>query len=226
MKIIQVAPSSLGFALAFLCAGCSTPTPYVGEKSVTTPLAEGVQVTEQEKRFLLPTGELGGTNSALLELRATVAKIDREKRLLTLRSAGGKIATIKAGPEVRNFSKIAVGDEVTAEYVETIAFETRRPTDTELKDSDAALAVGARARLGDKPGAMLAASQVKVVTIISVDKANSEVVIQDAQGVKAAVKAQYPQNLAFVKAGDKVVITYTEAVAARVLPVTPDVIAK
>jgi hypothetical protein len=206
--------------LASIVSACSTPAPYVGTKNVSTPIAEGVQVSEQESRYILPSGKLGGRDSALIEARARVEKVEPASRRITIRSASGDLAVIKAGPEVRNFAQIAVGDDVTVEYFESIAFESRQPTAAELQAADKTLALAGRARLGEKPAAVAATTQVRVVTVESVDKDKAVVVLKDASGKLATVKAQYPENLQLVKSGDTIVITFSEAIAARVVPVT------
>ena len=62
------------------------------------------------------------TRSESVEARATVKAIDPATRMVTLESDAGLI-DVQAGPEVKNFDKLAVGDVVKATYTESLAFK-------------------------------------------------------------------------------------------------------
>ena len=202
--------------LAGAFASCSSTSPQVGEKSTQSKLNKGVTVTESESRYLLPSGKLGGEESALIEAKATVEKIDHTSRLITIRSAEGELTTLKAGSEIRNFNQIDRGDEVAVEYYLSVAFEAREPTASELEMDNSALALSGRAALGEKPGMRAAQGRVKVVTVESINKGKQLVVVRDLAGNYSTVKAKYPENLAYISEGDKIVVTVTEALAARI----------
>ena len=90
---------------------------------------------------LLPLGALAvlacGTAAAQPEpvsvektqtISATVASIDAAKRLVELR-ADGESTTIQVPPEVRNFERVKVGDEVVATYYQGLAAEFKKKGD-------------------------------------------------------------------------------------------------
>ena len=58
-------------------------------------------------------------------ISATVEKIDAKQRLVELRK-GEETQTIQVPPEVRNFDKIKVGDEVVVTYYEGLAAEFKK----------------------------------------------------------------------------------------------------
>src|SRR5215467_9741298 len=60
------------------------------------------------------------------EIRATVQKIDRDTREVTLKKEDGTMVTIKAPDTVRNFDQIKVGDIVTAKYTQSVALAVRK----------------------------------------------------------------------------------------------------
>ncbi len=161
----------------------------------------------------------GEDRSAEITVKATVTAIDPKTRVITLRSPDGEISKITAGAAVRNFNQIKVGDLVSIGYTMSVAFETREPTAAELSRDNAIVGKSTRAMPGQKPGAAIAAQQIKVVTIAAVDKDNQLVTFKDAAGVASTVKAKYPENLKLVKEGDRVVLTLSEAVAASVTPI-------
>ena len=58
--------------------------------------------------------------------RAKVIAIDAKERVLTLKAANGKEVQIPAGPEVKNFDQIKVGDEVVARYHRSLSLSSRK----------------------------------------------------------------------------------------------------
>ena len=59
-------------------------------------------------------------------ISATVTAIDPATRAITLTSAKGKVTEVVAGPEVRNFAQIKVGDEVVAKAVDSLSLELKK----------------------------------------------------------------------------------------------------
>lgn len=200
-------------------SACSSKQAKLGEETVTATVADGVQVTTTDRRSLTATGKIAGEETTLLTVKAKVEAVDAKTRLVTLRSPQGTVTTVKAGPEVRNFKQIDVGDIVRVDYYASIVFETRQPTAEELEASKTAVAGTARAKLGDKPGALAGVNTVSIVSVEAVDKKNNIVTVKDQAGNFRVVKAKYPENLNFIAKGDTVVATVTEAVAARVVEV-------
>jgi hypothetical protein len=148
---------------------------------------------------------------------AKVQAIDAEKRLITLRSADGSTVVLEAGPAVKNFAQIKVGDTVMAQYVESLAVSLKKPGEASAPPS--AVIVGASAPLGEKPAAGVGAQVSVTVTIDSVDLAKNVVVFTLPTGEMRAARVQRPEGREFIKglkAGDRVEITYTEAMAISV----------
>src|ERR1700704_258374 len=61
-----------------------------------------------------------------VKLTATIVAIDPATREITLRDSGGKEVTLTAGPDVKNFAQMKVGDQVNAGYVEALALELKK----------------------------------------------------------------------------------------------------
>jgi len=55
--------------------------------------------------------------SQAVDVTATISAIDAAKREITLKGPDGKDTTVVAGPEVKNFSQLKVGDKVDIQYV-------------------------------------------------------------------------------------------------------------
>jgi hypothetical protein len=156
------------------------------------------------------------------EVSATVESVDTTRRLLGLREQTGEKFTIEAGPEVRNFAQIKVGDRVVARYYEALAATLRHRGDgsgeTQAPVTDA---VVGRAAAGDRPGIAAGTQTQQTVRITVVDKKNHVVSFYGSDGLARSIPIRTPQGQAFadkLKAGDEVEVSYTEAVALTVEP--------
>ncbi len=74
--------------------------------------------------------ELSGT----VVMTATVQALNVKERQVVLADDAGNVQVVEAGPEVKNFDQIAIGDKVTAEFYESVALQ--------IADHDAEPAVG------------------------------------------------------------------------------------
>ena len=122
--------------------------------------------------------------------------------------------TFYADDTVRNLPQVKVGDEVTASYYESLAYEVKKPG-TAVPGATVAEEAG-RAKPGERPAGAGARVTTIVATIAGIDKAAGTVTLQGPTGRMTTIKARDPRNLERVAVGDLVEITYTEAVAISV----------
>ena len=57
---------------------------------------------------------------------AVIVSIDATNRIVTLKTASGKVFEVVCGPEVKNFDQLKVGEKVNAEYVEALSLELKK----------------------------------------------------------------------------------------------------
>jgi hypothetical protein len=158
------------------------------------------------------------TVSDTVKMTATVKAVDYDNRLITLQGADGKAMTVEASPEVKRLKEIKAGDMVVIDYTQAIA--------AELKKAGTASGVSVkedvkRAKASEKPGISGTREVKATVTIDAVDLKNNIVTFTGPQGNVNIVSIKRPQMREFLKtlkAGDKVDVTYTEAVAVSVEP--------
>jgi hypothetical protein len=153
------------------------------------------------------------------KVTANVEAIDAAHRLITIKVEGEEPATIEAGPEVKNFSQIKVGDQVVVTYYEALAAEFKKPGEGK-KGVDEQIAAGS-AKEGSKPAAVVGHEVTATVIITEVDKKTHTVSFVGPYGKVRTVTAERPEGQEFVsklKKGDEVEITYTEALALSVEP--------
>ena len=105
------------------------------------------------------------TKQAQATATVTIQAINSTARTLTLRNEKGEEDTFVAGPEVKRFDQLKVGDKIRVTYYESLVFELRKPGDKANPNADA-LAAG---RVKERPGAALATQQTRTVTVKAVD---------------------------------------------------------
>jgi len=146
---------------------------------------------------------------------ATITAIDAATRAITLKGPKGNETVVTAGPEVKNFAQMKVGDQVTVEYVESLALELKKgggaPVAATAKEGAAA------ARPGERPG-VVGGRQVTVVADVIDLNAETQLVTLKGPQRTVELKVRDPEQFKLIKKGDQVQATYTEAMAIAVTP--------
>jgi Cu/Ag efflux protein CusF len=142
---------------------------------------------------------------------ATIRAIDQATRSVTLRSENGDEDTFTVGPEVTRFNELKVGDKIRATYFEALVFQLRKPGAPSTPSSDT-LAGG---RIKEVPGGALGTQQTRTVTVKAVDMNAPSITVVTQDGRTLTRKIGDKKNLEGVKAGDRIDITYTQAVVVN-----------
>lgn len=142
-----------------------------------------------------------------------ITGIDRANRILTLKGANGKTAEMVAGPEVRNFDQIALGDQVMVQYVRALTLELRKSggvrQSVEVTDA-------VRTQQGDKPGAAVGGRVTVLADVVDVNQKEKTITLRGPKGNTVALDVQNPDHFKVVKKGDQVEADYVEALAVSV----------
>jgi hypothetical protein len=155
--------------------------------------------------------------SKTVTAKAKVVGVDQISRIITLRNEKGETMRVRAGEEVRNFAQITEGDTVRVDYVSSLAVALKKPDDPSTPLTVEAAA--GRAPVGSQPAAGIGAQVTTTVRIESIDTQNHIVVFKTQDGTMEAAEVKRPEGREFLrglKPGDRVQITYTEALALRV----------
>jgi hypothetical protein len=159
------------------------------------------------------TGVAGAVET--VKLTATIAAIDAATRAVTLKGPRGREIPLTAGPEVKNFAQMKVGDKVDVEYVEAVTLELKKSSTAPVARTEHAVASGA------KPGARPAGIAGQKITItaevVNVNPKKQVVTLRGPQHT-VRLKVADPEQFKLVSKGDRVEATYTEAVAIVVEP--------
>ena len=150
----------------------------------------------------------------VVKTTATVVAVDSGTRVITLKRQDGKVVTMTAGEEVRNFPQIKVGDRVDVEYGRALALELRKGNAAKASANETA--VVAAAPQGEKPAAGAMREVTVLADVIGVDTANKIVTLKGPAGNVVEMRVKDPAQLANIKKGDQVQAVYTESLAIKV----------
>ena len=150
---------------------------------------------------------------AMVKATATVQKIDKETRTITLKKEHDEIVNIVAPDTVRNFDQIKVGDVVHAQYETSVTFQVNKEGSTEV--GSVAQGQVARAKLGDKPGAVMTRAVAMRANVTKVDPENKKITIQ-GKNKTLDLDIKNPEHFKVVKVGDQIDALITEAIAISV----------
>jgi Cu/Ag efflux protein CusF len=136
-----------------------------------------------------------------------VEAIEASSRKVTLRKPDGTMVTTVAGPEIKRFNEVKIGDKITARYYDNVVLRLKRPG-----ESDEVSAVkGTTGSDQALPGGTKAKQMTLTVTITAIDTTTPSITFTGPEGYKYTSKVQDPVALSKVKVGDKVDIVWTEA---------------
>jgi hypothetical protein len=150
------------------------------------------------------------------KLTATIETIDSTNRLIALKTEDGQSETFQAGPEVKRFDELKVGDTVTFHYTESLVFDLRKPGEA---SKAAGASAGGATGAGPKPNASFFQTQTATVTVEAVDPKLPSITVKGEDGNKIThkVKEENRKALEGVKPGDRIDISYTETLAIDVV---------
>ena len=147
---------------------------------------------------------------------AVIVAIDATNRIVTLKTASGKTVEVVAGPEVKNFDQLKVGQKVKAAYSEALSLELKKGGGKPLTMTEKGGAASAAA--GAKPGAAGARQVTILADVVKVDTKTHLVTLKGPGGNSVDLHVEDPEQLKNIKKGDQVEAVYTEAVAVTVEP--------
>jgi len=158
-------------------------------------------------------GKVGAAHT--VNASATITAIDAKTRNVTLKGPEGKEFVVEAGPEVKNFAQLKVGDQVDLQYVEAIMVELKKGGGAPVARTEQGGV--ATAKPGAKPGAMAGRRVTVVGDVIDVDAKNQLVTVKGPQRTVEFEVAD-PDQFKMIAKGDQIEVTYSEAMAVSVKP--------
>lgn len=155
------------------------------------------------------------TAADTIKVSATITALDAKTRDITLKGPEGKEVVLTAGPDMKNFDKLKVGDKVDAQYVEALTLQLVKGGGKKVERTTEAAAVGAKK--GAEPGGAVGREVKIVADVIAVDTAKQMVTLKGPQRT-VELKVKDPEQLKLIAKGDQIEATYVQALAIAVEP--------
>jgi hypothetical protein len=140
-------------------------------------------------------------------ITASVEAIDHGNRTVTLKGPKGNYVTIAVPPDVQRFDSIKVGDKLTATYYENLVLALQKPGSKPKDSAEEALTRST----STKPGVTASKQRTITAEITAIDMKVPSISFKGPNGWAYSSKVEDKDALSKVKVGDKVDITWTEA---------------
>jgi hypothetical protein len=180
-------------------------------------LASPALLAQQAPVGAVVTANQPGNVAAMeaVQAAAKVVHIDADSRTVTLLGPEGRRFNVVAGPEVRNFAQIAVGDEVVIEYIRALSLHVQKNNGFRERSEQVG---GATAVPGAKPAGVVGRELRIVADVIGVDANKSTITLRGPDGNTVELDVRNPDHFKVVKVGDQVEANFVESVAIAVQP--------
>jgi hypothetical protein len=147
------------------------------------------------------------------QVQARVDAIDYAKRTVTLKTDKGSV-TLEVGPQAKNFDQVKVGDKVTADFYNSAAVYVRRVDEPPSANESTVIEYAAP---GAQPSGVIVKTREITARVDAIDQKTRMATLTGSAGNSVTFKVDDAvENLARIKAGDQVVVRYTEALALSV----------
>ncbi|MCU1276690.1 MAG: hypothetical protein JWM53_236 [bacterium] len=160
-----------------------------------------------------PTKAIG----ELMHMTATVQKIDTKKHELTLKDDTGSQLMIEVPPDVSRLDQVKKGDRLDIDYYQSVALSLKKPGEAPAPGEAAVV----EQKVGTLPGGLVARKIIASAQVMKVDPQNNKVTIKGPAGQVDTINVSDPDvqaDLRKLKPGDKIQVTYSEALAAALTP--------
>jgi Cu/Ag efflux protein CusF len=157
-----------------------------------------------------PAKKPGVSEARAIKLHGTVAAVDKEKKTITLKGSKGRMVTLDVHDPTK-LEAVKVGDPVVATYYEAVAVQVK-PAGS-ATPSVTVQEGRAGSKPGENPAGVIAREVTLVGTITAVNPKAPSVTVKGPEGRTETVKVKDAKNLANVKVGDMVELTYAQAFA-------------
>lgn len=154
------------------------------------------------------------TESGTVTVKTTIEAIDHAARTVTLKDKDGNYETLHAGPEIKRFDELKVGDTVAFKYTESVAVRIRKPGEPVTANSNGQPAIVRGAT--EKPSGTMTEQVTATVIVKAVDKKNKSITFAGEDGHSVSVRVEDKSLVKDVHPGDKIEVTYTTALLIAV----------
>ena len=143
-----------------------------------------------------------------LTVTTTVDAIDHAARSVTLRKPDNSVVKVDVPKEATRFDALKVGDKVTATYYDNIVLRVKKPGEKDVNSVGGSFVPTE----GLKPGFTIGAQRVMTALITAIDQTIPSISLSGPNNWSYTTRVEDKDALKLVKVGDRLDITWTEAV--------------
>ncbi|MFZ4536306.1 copper-binding protein [Propionivibrio sp.] len=151
-------------------------------------------------------------------LQGAITAINPATRHVVIKGGSGNELSFVAGPEVKNFAQLKVGDIVTLNYIQSLTFELKKGGKELRKRVESGETISAQP--GEKPMGGESTSVRIISDVTAVNKKAGTISLRGPQRT-LDLKVKDKSLLKDVAVGDQVESTFVEASVISVRPGTP-----
>ena len=163
----------------------------------------------------IETAPGAATASVTAKVGGAIKAIDTKTRTVTIVGDGGTEISIVAGPDVKNFAQLAVGQRVNAEYMQALTLELKPGSKEPISRTVEAASGGAAE--GKMPAAVIG-QRLRIVAEVTAMNPDTQTITLKGPQRTVDLALDDPKQFALVKVGDRVEAVYVEATALSVSP--------
>jgi hypothetical protein len=145
-------------------------------------------------------------------ITVTVEAIDHANRQVTAKKPDGTYEVFYVPAAIQRFDQIKVGDKITAKYYENMVLRVQEPGAKPVDETSHAVT------RAEGTAGTAAHQRTITATIAAIDRNVPSITFTGPNGWKYSSRVQDKEALAKVKVGDKVDITWTEAMILSLEP--------
>jgi hypothetical protein len=160
------------------------------------------------------TAKPGVVVADVLDIKALIDAVDFKKRMLTLKSAQGRIVILKADKSVNNFDQFRRGDWVLVEFVDSVAISIRKAS---LRQNGVDARLVSVAPKGAHRSVLLVETFQLPAIIESIDYKGRMLTVREAnRNIRIIAIEKSIKPLEAFKKGEAVVLQITEPIAIKI----------
>ena len=148
-------------------------------------------------------------------IRGVVEAVDYRQRVLTMKESGGKFTSIRV-PAGRNsrFDEVKVGDGIQLRYYDVVSARVKPANEPAVDTSSTTSTPATDGRLG----VTMATQRTITATITAIELSARSVTFSGPAGFSYSRRASDSTDLEALKVGDRIDVTWTEAVQIAINP--------
>ena len=144
---------------------------------------------------------------------AVVTKVDSKTRTVTLKDKDGTVTNFVAGPEIKNFPQIKVGDRLTVTHELAVVIELLKVNNQGIR-SEVQTTSQTSAPLGSKPASVISNTTTIIATVIGIDRQKLTISVKGPKGKPDIYRIKNAALLKDIAVNDEVKVVLYDAMAA------------